>query len=167
MGSILAAHVSAHVILGIFASMATAAALLLAREPPVSNDLASARMSSVRAGAIGGGVGGLSGLVGAGGAFLLVPLLVRGLHVPLRQAIGTSPLIAMGGAAAAVVARLVGGELILVLVPWLVAGTAAGAYLGSKASGRVSVIVLRRVLAATVASIAVVAWVETLARNVG
>jgi uncharacterized membrane protein YfcA len=124
-------------------------------------------MSPVRAGAIGGGVGGLSGVVGAGGAFLLVPLLVRGLHVPLRPAIGTSPLIAMGGAAAAVASRLIGGQLILALVPWLVAGTAAGAYLGSRVSGRVSVTVLRRILAAIVASIAVVAWTDALVRSFG
>lgn len=39
--------------------------------------------------AVGAGIGAVSGLVGAGGAFLSVPFMVRS-HVPIYRAIGTS-----------------------------------------------------------------------------
>ncbi len=41
----------------------------------------------------GFGVGGLTGLVGAGGGFLIIPALVLLLGMPMKQAIGTSLMI--------------------------------------------------------------------------
>lgn len=50
--------------------------------------------------AVGLGVGVLTGLLGIGGGFLLVPALVLLAHVPMRQAVGTSlTVIAMNTAA--------------------------------------------------------------------
>jgi len=41
----------------------------------------------------GFGVGGLTGIVGAGGGFLIIPALVLLLGMPMKQAIGTSLMI--------------------------------------------------------------------------
>ena len=78
-------------------------------------------------------VGVLTGLVGIGGGFLVVPALVLLARAPMRQAVGTSLLvIAMNSAAG------FAGYLGHVTVPWLfmagftacaVAGVLAGAYL--------------------------------------
>jgi uncharacterized membrane protein YfcA len=46
--------------------------------------------SVVRIGAIALMVGGISGLLGNSGGFLLAPLFVTALHMPLRRALGTS-----------------------------------------------------------------------------
>lgn len=41
----------------------------------------------------GGGIGIVTGLLGAGGGFLLIPTLVLLMHMPMKEAIGTSLLI--------------------------------------------------------------------------
>lgn len=62
---------------------------------------------------IGVGVGTLTGIVGIGGGFLIVPALVLLLRVPMKQAVGTSLLvIAMNSAAG------FAGYLGHVVVPW-------------------------------------------------
>ncbi|MET0396263.1 MAG: sulfite exporter TauE/SafE family protein [Longimicrobiaceae bacterium] len=62
---------------------------------------------------VGAGVGALTGLVGVGGGFLIVPALVLLARVPMRQAVGTSLLvIAMNSAAG------LSGYLGKVEVPW-------------------------------------------------
>ncbi|WP_447414936.1 sulfite exporter TauE/SafE family protein, partial [Clostridium perfringens] len=38
-------------------------------------------------------VGAITGLIGAGGGFLIIPALVGGLKMPMKQAIGTSLVI--------------------------------------------------------------------------
>jgi len=77
-------------------------------------------------------VGGLTGLVGVGGGFLIVPALVL-LSMPMRDAVGTSLLIIAGNCAVGI-----GGNLGVVHFTWtsmalVTAGTlpgmAAGTYL--------------------------------------
>jgi uncharacterized membrane protein YfcA len=77
-------------------------------------------------------VGGLTGLVGVGGGFLVVPALLALGRIPMNTAVGTSLLvIAMNSAAG------VWGYLVRVDVPWVfttefmavaVAGVVAGTY---------------------------------------
>lgn len=47
----------------------------------------------IHTGILGLGVGLLTGFVGAGGGFLIVPSLVHGLRLPIESAVGTSLLI--------------------------------------------------------------------------
>lgn len=94
--------------------------------------------------AVGLGAGAVTGLVGAGGGFVLVPALVLLCGLPMRRAIGTSLLvIAMnagaGFAGAASAASLDGGFLVAA-----VAAATAGALLGVVASSRVAASSLRR-----------------------
>lgn len=56
----------------------------------------------------GAGIGFLSGLLGAGGAFLSVPFMVRG-GVPLRHAVGTSAALGFPIALAATTGYVIGG----------------------------------------------------------
>jgi uncharacterized membrane protein YfcA len=51
---------------------------------------AGAPIHAARAGAVVGVVGLISGLLGNGGGFLLAPLFMRGLRMPVRRALGTS-----------------------------------------------------------------------------
>jgi len=63
--------------------------------------------------AVGLGVGVLTGLVGIGGGFLIVPALVLLARVPMKQAIGTSLLvIAMNSASG------FAGYLGQAVIPW-------------------------------------------------
>jgi uncharacterized membrane protein YfcA len=83
--------------------------------------------------AVGVGVGMLTGLVGIGGGFLIVPALVLLAHLPMKQAVGTSlVVIAMNSAAGFT------GYVGQVAIPWAfvsmftavaIVGIVAGAYL--------------------------------------
>jgi len=90
------------------------------------------------------GVGVLTGLVGIGGGFLVVPALVLLARVPMRQAVGTSLLvIAMNSASG------FAGYLGSVNVDWNfltgITGTAvAGALVGTAFGSRVPQVALKR-----------------------
>lgn len=94
--------------------------------------------------AIGVGVGVLTGLLGIGGGFLLVPALVLLAKVPIRQAVGTSlTVIAMNTAAGYV------GYLGRVQLPWplvlqFIAFAAAGILIGSALVPRIPPPALKR-----------------------
>ncbi len=105
LGSRLASHVSGAFQLTLFAVVMLLAAGSMFRRRPAP-ETADARPAG-RAGvsppvlvAAGVAVGVLTGLVGVGGGFLIVPALVLLAHVPMKQAVGTSLLvIAMNSAA--------------------------------------------------------------------
>ena len=88
----------------------------------------------VTVGAIGFGVGILTGVAGVGGGFLIVPALVVFAAVPMRQAVSTSLLVIALNCAAAFA-----GYVGRVAIPWgfvavftlvAVAGSVAGTALG-------------------------------------
>jgi uncharacterized membrane protein YfcA len=90
------------------------------------------------------GVGLLTGLVGVGGGFLIVPALVLLGRVPIKLAIGTSLLVIAMNCVAGIV-----GYLGHVVIPWDVvslftAVAIAGLFAGSHLVGRVSPASLRR-----------------------
>jgi len=83
----------------LFAVTMLAAALFMWRGRPESTT-APERPHVVLVALIGGAVGILTGLVGVGGGFLIVPALVLLLGVPVKEAVGTSlGVIALNSAA--------------------------------------------------------------------
>ncbi len=73
--------------------MIASALLMLLRKEPKPSDTSATSTSWLLIGLQGAVVGSLTGLVGAGGGFLLVPALVLMAKLPMREAIGTSLLI--------------------------------------------------------------------------
>jgi len=148
-------------LLATFALMATAALPLMFVTPAAparDGDPAMARFSRPAAVGLPGAIGLMAGLVGAGGAFLLVPVLVGMMRVPMRLAIGTS--LAMVGMAA--VTGFLGKVLTAQVPLWpaatVVLGSLSGAPLGGRVSRRVPVRVLRGVLAAIIALVMLRVW---------
>ena len=91
--------------------------------------------------------GFLTGLLGVGGGFLVVPALVVVLGMPITLAIGTSLLIIVLNAASSMVARL--GDLQLdwaIIAPFTVAAI-AGTLLGKRVADALSGAVLTRAFA--------------------
>jgi uncharacterized membrane protein YfcA len=114
-----------------------------ARAP--SEDTAPARWSLLAPVAVAVGV--LTGLVGVGGGFLIVPALVLLARVPMRQAVGTSLLVIALNSAAGF-----GGYIGTVDIDWaflarFTAVTIAGALAGAAMASRVPVSTLRRAFA--------------------
>jgi uncharacterized membrane protein YfcA len=89
-------------------------------------------------GALGVGtlIGAITGLLGIGGGFLLVPMLVTLLGIPLPLAIGSSLLSILAAAAAAIAAHWsLGGVALEVVLP-LGAGGIVGAQIGARLVAR-------------------------------
>lgn len=157
IGGAAAGWVPDRVLQGIFAGLAIAAAalMLLPAGKADGGEALPAGFNPWLAGGIAGGVGLISGLIGAGGAFLMTPLMRTALKLPLRLIIGTSLGIVLVSALTGTVAKALTGQ-----IPWgptafLVAGALAGAPLGAWVSHRVPAGALRWVLAVAIALTAV------------
>ncbi|GAA0134622.1 sulfite exporter TauE/SafE family protein [Paenibacillus sp. YSY-4.3] len=107
-------------------------------------------------------VGIVSGIVGAGGAFILIPVMLTVMKIPTRITIASSLAIvfvsAIGGVA---------GKLATAAIPWeatlfTVIGSLFGAPLGSWLSGRINVKYLRYGLIVLIALTAVKVWMSIL-----
>ncbi|MDZ4754359.1 MAG: sulfite exporter TauE/SafE family protein [Phycisphaerae bacterium] len=98
-GALIADQMSARVQMLLFAAVVLAAAgkMLAPRDATVTAD--AARKSVPRAMLAGLGVGVLTGTVGVGGGFLLVPTLVLILGMPITRAIPTSLAIIVANSA--------------------------------------------------------------------
>lgn len=141
----------------VFAALAGMAALMMARPstttaPPTGT---LPRYDHRLAAAIAAPVGVLAGLVGAGGAFLLMPVLLNVLRVPVRTAVGTSLAVVVAAAAGGLLAKGFHGAFPLAPTLALAAGAALGAWAGGKAGALVPARVTRRALTAAVVGIAI------------
>jgi len=115
-----------------------------------------------RALAVCGSVGLVAGLVGAGGAFLLVPLLIVVVGLPIRVTIGSSLAITAVAATAGVVGKVGTGQVPLSPTLAVVVGAVPGAQLGALVSRRLSGAGLRRVLFLVVLGSALRVWWDLL-----
>lgn len=152
-GGRLAEFVPAGLLIGGFALMmlATGIAMLRRRgETQVVDEAHAGRLRPAAVVAEGLAVGAVTGLVGAGGGFLVVPALVLLGGVPLRAAIGTSLLVVSMKSFAGLAGHLghVGIDLDLALA--VTAAASLGAVAGGLLGQRLSVRVLRRAFAALV-----------------
>jgi len=102
--------------------------------PPMVTLRGGSRVSAVLIVAIGLGIGVLSGFLGVGGGFLLMPAMMYGLGVPAAIAVGTDILqITISGAFGAFTyAR--SGAVAIPVVASLLAGSALGARVGAGAT---------------------------------
>jgi len=92
--------------------------------------------------------GGVSGLLGVGGGFLKVPVMVLAMGVPVRAAVATSSFMIGVTATAGSLVYFTRGMVDPVTTVPVVLGVTLGAHLGSRLAQRVRSAVLARVLAA-------------------
>jgi uncharacterized membrane protein YfcA len=104
---------------------------------------------------LGAAVGVLAGLLGAGGGFLIVPLMIGALRLPPRLAIGSSPVVILVSAGFALAGKVLAGVVEPRAAAALVAGAVPCAYLGALAGGRMPTPVLRLLLAAILVAVAI------------
>lgn len=89
-------------------------------------------------------VGVLTGLVGVGGGFLIVPTLVLLARVPMKTAVGTSLLVIAMKSAAGFWGYLGTPGIDLAFMGWFSAAAVLGIVLGSRAVGSIPQRTLRR-----------------------
>ncbi len=114
------------------------------------------RRSVVRALLAGLGVGLLSGFLGVGGGFIIVPTLVWFIGLEMKDAVGTSLLIIFfNGVSGLASYTLQGRPLDLAVTGVFVTGGALGGYLGARLASRLSDRALRIAFSILVYAIAV------------
>ncbi len=163
IGAVASRWVPSAALQAVFATMAVAGAvlLLLTREAP-EGDAPAPPWSGPLGFSLAFGVGLLAGAVGAGGGFLLIPLMLFVLRIPARIAIGSSLAVALAGAAMGLTGKLVTGQVAGWPALALVAGALPAAQLGAAASRRLRAGQLRGILALIIAAVAVKMWLEIL-----
>jgi uncharacterized protein len=107
--------------------------------------------------AAGAGVGVLTGLLGVGGGFVIVPALMALLGLPASVAVGTSSLVILTNVLAGLAGRLGAGQVL-----WTT-GLVYGAAAGARLAGRLPEAVLRRAFATLATLAAVVLVVDQVA----
>jgi len=150
VGGAGAALVGNRLLLAIFAAMAVSAAIMICcpvgreEEHP---DAAGIDFSRIRAVTTAAGVGLLGGLVGQGGSFILIPLMIKFVRVPSRVAMGSNLAIVLLSTLAAFIGKAITGQIAW-LPAMVIALTVPGAtWLGGLMSHRLPVALLRKVLA--------------------
>jgi uncharacterized membrane protein YfcA len=166
-GAFVSRYVDAGLLLAVFAVLVAASAVIMLLPIPsidpevLTGDL---RYDNRLAAALAAGVGIVAGMVGAGGAFLLLPLFLVVVRVPMRIAIGSSLAIAAVGAVFGFTGKLVTGQVPLALATPVALGALGGALGGARLSRRVSVPVLRAVLFVILLATAIRVWHDVLVR---
>lgn len=124
------------VLLLLFAALMVAVGLRMLRGRAEPEPAETGACHPLRCGAAGLGLGVLTGFLGVGGGFLIVPALLRFAKTPMRKAVGTSLLIIAANSASGFVAHLadVGryGPLAAVFTLSALAGLAGGTALGRR-----------------------------------
>lgn len=163
-GAVLTPWVPSAVMAGIFATLALAAGLLMFRpsppggdEPPPGVPVTFSRPLGVT---LALAVGFLSGLVGAGGAFVLVPLMIYVLKIPTRLAMASSLQVVFFSAIAGFTGKALAGQVPWFLALGLVIGAIPGARLGAYLSRRIPAVRLRYGLAALTTGLALRLWLD-------
>ncbi len=95
----------------------------------------------------GAGVGLLTGVLGVGGGFLIVPALVILVGLPMNQAVGTSLVIIAANSAAGLLGHLAGNPLDIGLTLTFVSAGLAGTFAGARLAKRVPATRLRQAFA--------------------
>lgn len=154
LGGGFSAQVPEAVAEGLFAVLAVLAAVLMILPMPEADGEGPAPKQTA-AMAVAGGVGVLSGVLGAGGAFLLAPLMRTVLGFPIRKVIGISLVVVLSGAGMGLLGKAVTGQVLWLPALLTVVGALPGALLGASISHRLDAKVLRWLLAILIAAAAV------------
>ena len=112
--------------------------------------------------ASGLGVGVMTGFLGVGGGFLIVPALVMLIGLPMAQAVGTSLLVIAMNSAAGFLGHLGEGAFDWSLVVVFVLAGLAGTFTGSRLAGRLPATRLRRLFAGFVIVLGVLLLIDNM-----
>ena len=123
----------------IFAVLMIAASYKMIRKNK-DEDKAVRKGNSFLAAGEGSLVGGLTGLVGAGGGFMIIPALVGLLKMPMKTAVGTSLVIislnSLIGFSSSVNHTVIDWEFLISIAGIAVSGIIIGSYLAGKIDGK-------------------------------
>lgn len=162
-GAYFSKFVSANLILIVFAFLAViGSAFLIIRRGDYEEAGISLNFNPIVAALIGIFVGFFGGIAGAPGAFILSPLLMTVLKVPVRVTIGSTLGIVVLSALAASVGKLATNQVPLHLTLVAIIASLPGIYLGTLLSQLLKTGILKKVLATLIAIIGIEMWINIL-----
>lgn len=107
-------------------------------------------------------VGVLSGIVGAGGAFILIPIMVSVLGIPLRITIASSLVIVFLSSIGGTIGKIITGHILWGEAAILIIGSLLGATAGAKTGQKTSRGFLQGTLAILIVLTALKIWFDIL-----
>jgi len=155
IGSLLSKVIADDIIILVFACMAIVAAYMMLRPKPSvendteleANDVMFNKPLALVCGAV---LGMLSGLIGQGGGFIFVPVMLYILHIPTRITIGTALIVGVASSSAVLLGRIGTLQIPILLSIVTVAGAIVGAQLGARLSQMIPRHRLRQILSAVI-----------------
>lgn len=162
-GAKLTPLVPGPVLMVLFAALLAGVGLRMARGKGEADEPLHPECHLVKCVLVGLGLGGLTGFLGVGGGFLIVPALLRFAKLPMRQAVGTSLAIIAVNSAAGFAAHAGEMQGRLGLAAAFIGLAVAGMFGGLALAGRMQPRTLKLVFGAL--SLAVAAYM--LAMNAG
>lgn len=162
IGAYEARYLSENAINLVYALLATVAAVMMFIPTKVADDdnLESGQFNRVIAVILAGAVGLLSGVVGAAGAFLLVPLMLVVLKIPMRVTIASSLAITFISSIGATIGKISAGDVLLGPSLVMIWASLVAAPLGARIGQQISVKWLKAFLALLITATCVKIWFD-------
>ena len=107
-------------------------------------------------------VGIASGIVGAAGGFLLVPIMLTVLHIPTRMTIATSLAVTFISSIGGSVGKLATGQVDYLPALIMIVASLLAAPLGAKVGKKMNTRILQVILALMIAGTAIKIWLDIL-----
>lgn len=147
-----------------YAVMALVAAVMMfmPKKETDRTDYTDVRFSTTVAVIAAATVGLLSGIVGAAGAFITVPIMLVVLKIPTRVAIASSLAITFISSIGTTVGKMMGGHMLLIPSLVMVVASIVASPLGAKLGKKMKVKVLQWILAALITATVIKIWMDIL-----
>ncbi len=161
IGSLASKNVPDGPLLMVFGALAfIAAAMMLIPRSYAQDDLTEEKVLFHKPTAIVIGVviGFSIGLVGQGGAFILIPMMLYVLKIPLRVALGSTLAIGLFSSSAGLVGKVATGQVPYLMALPLIIGAVPAARFGSIVGKRTNTRFLKWLLAAIIFATAAKVW---------
>jgi hypothetical protein len=157
---------SDHAINLTYALMALAAAIMMfvpRKEPkPETGDRPEVTFPVPLAVLSSATIGLMSGIVGAAGAFITVPVMLTLLRIPTRVAIASSLVITFLSSVGSAAGKVMGGSLLVVPAVVMIVASIIGSPAGAMLGKRMDVRALRWILATLITATVVKIWADLL-----
>ncbi len=164
-GSFVSKMVPDKPLLFIFAGLAlTAALMMIIPRSYAKDDLTEDKVSFHKPTAvvIGATIGLLLGMVGQGGAFIIIPILLYVLKIPLRVALGSTLAIGLFSSSAGLIGKIATGQVPFQMAAALLIGAIPSARLGGVVGKKTKSQYLKWILAAIIVATAIKIWADIL-----
>lgn len=159
----LSSQFSPNVLMVAFALLMLVVGAVLARQTPARDNarqLDDLNLWKIMMG--GASVGLLTGILGVGGGFLIVPALVMLIGMPMHHAVGTSLVVITMNSLAGFLGHLSGITLDLPLIAVFIVAGVLGAFAGARLGRRLDAVLLRKAFALFVIGLAVLLLSDNL-----